>query len=99
MDIDIATEKQVFDEQGFIGPFKLWEPEVMTAWWKTQRMALLDPKNAARATFDNPANYAAPRHTGPQQDHYRTGHRPTVPDVARIRRAVLADGVLPKEPR
>ncbi|HLK57702.1 MAG TPA: chlorinating enzyme [Chthonomonadaceae bacterium] len=55
--MDLQAEKEIFDEQGYIGPFKLWEPEVMTAWWKEQRMALLDPKNKERATFDNPANY------------------------------------------
>lgn len=55
--MDLAAEKELFEEQGFIGPFKLWEPEVMTAWWKEQRKELLSPKNAERATFNNPANY------------------------------------------
>lgn len=53
----LAQEKKLFEEQGFIGPFKLWEPEVMTAWWKEQRLALLDPANAASAAFSNPMNY------------------------------------------
>lgn len=55
--MNLDEEKQQFEERGFIGPFKLWEPEVMTAWWKEQRLALLDPANTARATFDNPLNY------------------------------------------
>lgn len=55
--IDHVAERRLFEEQGFIGPFKLWEPEVMTAWWREQRMALLDRGNVERAAFANPANY------------------------------------------
>ncbi|GAB2810411.1 chlorinating enzyme [Streptomyces daliensis] len=55
--MDLETDKKTFAEQGFIGPFTLWEPEVMTAWWKKQRAALLDPRNKERAAFDNPVNY------------------------------------------
>jgi non-haem Fe2+, alpha-ketoglutarate-dependent halogenase len=55
--IDLDAEIRLFDRQGFIGPFTLWEPDVMTAWWKEQRRALLDPENRARAAFDNPVNY------------------------------------------
>lgn len=55
--MDLETDKKVFDERGFIGPFTLWEPDVMTAWWKEQRRALLDPKNKERAAFQNPVNY------------------------------------------
>jgi len=57
IDADFVAEKKTFEDRGFIGPFKLWEPEVMTAWWKEQRMALLDPKNNERAVFQNPMNY------------------------------------------
>lgn len=55
--MDLETDKKTFAEQGFIGPFTLWEPEEMTAWWKTQRKALLDPEKSARKVFDNPVNY------------------------------------------
>jgi chlorinating enzyme len=55
--MNLEAEKRLFDQQGFIGPFKLWEPEEMTAWWKAQRRALLDPKNTERAAFNNPVNY------------------------------------------
>lgn len=55
--MNLEAEKRLFDEQGFIGPFKLWEPEEMTAWWKEQRRALLDPRNTESATFNNPVNY------------------------------------------
>lgn len=55
--MDLETDKKTFAEQGFIGPFTLWEPEEMTAWWKTQRKALLDPDKSARKVFDNPMNY------------------------------------------
>lgn len=54
---DLAAERQTFDEQGFIGPLKLCEPDVMMSWWKEQRLMLLDPGNTKRATFDNPVNY------------------------------------------
>jgi len=57
LDIDYETERQTFAEQGYIGPFTLWEPEEMTAWWKKQRKALLDPEQNARKVFDNPVNY------------------------------------------
>lgn len=56
-EMDLEADKKTFEEQGFIGPFTLWEPEEMTAWWKKQRAALLDPRNTERATFDNPVNY------------------------------------------
>jgi chlorinating enzyme len=55
--MDLEQDKKTFAELGFIGPFTLWEPEEMTAWWKTQRKALLDPANNARKVFDNPVNY------------------------------------------
>ena len=50
--MDLATDRETFAEQGFIGPFTLWEPEEMTAWWKVQRKALLDPANNSR-DFDD----------------------------------------------
>jgi chlorinating enzyme len=55
--MDLEADKKTFDERGFIGPFTLWEPEEMTAWWKVQRKALLDPAKSARKVFDNPVNY------------------------------------------
>jgi chlorinating enzyme len=57
LDIDLQLERKKFDEQGFIGPFKLWEPEEMTSFWKSQRAALMDPEKSARKIFDNPVNY------------------------------------------
>jgi non-haem Fe2+, alpha-ketoglutarate-dependent halogenase len=55
--MDLVAERKHFDEQGFIGPFKLWEPDFMRAWWKEQRRELLDPQNKQFAVFDNPMNY------------------------------------------
>lgn len=55
--MNLEAEKATFEKQGFMGPFKLWEPEVMTAWWKEQRRALLNPANSERACFANPLNY------------------------------------------
>ena len=53
----LATEQTLFEQQGFIGPCKLWEPQEMTAWWKEQRRALMSPENTERAAFANPLNY------------------------------------------
>jgi chlorinating enzyme len=55
--MDLETDRKTFAEQGYIGPFTLWEPEEMTVWWKEQRKALLDPANNERKAFDNPMNY------------------------------------------
>lgn len=55
--MDLDEDRRLFAEQGYIGPFTLWEPEEMTTWWKQQRRALLDPAAGARKTFDNPVNY------------------------------------------
>lgn len=55
--MDLEADRRTFAERGYIGPFKLWEPEEMTAWWKVQRKALLDPANDSRKAFDNPMNY------------------------------------------
>jgi non-heme Fe2+,alpha-ketoglutarate-dependent halogenase len=55
--VNLDDDRKTFEERGFIGPFTLWEPEVMRAWWKKQRAALLNPETAGRAIFDNPVNY------------------------------------------
>jgi chlorinating enzyme len=54
---DPDRERRTFAEQGYIGPFTLWEPEEMRAWWKAQRKALMDPVAGSRKVFDNPVNY------------------------------------------
>jgi len=55
--MDLDTDQKTFAKRGYMGPFTLWEPEQMTAWWKVQRKALLDPANDAVKAFDNPVNY------------------------------------------
>jgi len=55
--MNIDDDRRTFEEQGFIGPFKLWEPEVMRAFWKKQRALMLDSETSSRAIFDNPMNY------------------------------------------
>jgi non-heme Fe2+,alpha-ketoglutarate-dependent halogenase len=55
--VDLRADRETFAEQGYIGPFTLWEPEEMTAWWKRNRKELLSPENDARKAFDNPVNY------------------------------------------
>ncbi len=53
----LEQDKRDFETNGFIGPFKLWEPEEMTQWWREQRRILLDPESRKNAVFDNPVNY------------------------------------------
>jgi non-haem Fe2+, alpha-ketoglutarate-dependent halogenase len=55
--MDLELDRKTFAEQGYIGPFTLWQPEEMAAWWKTQRKTLLDQAASARKVFDNPVNY------------------------------------------
>lgn len=55
--MDFREEKALFAKQGFIGPFRLWEPDIMNAWWKERRSELLDPKSTLHRCFDNPVNY------------------------------------------
>lgn len=55
--MDAEALRTTFAERGYIGPFTLWEPDEMTAWWKQQRKALLDPANDALKAFDNTINY------------------------------------------
>lgn len=39
-------ELKTFADQGFIGPFKVMDPDEMTAVWRTERLALLDRSKA-----------------------------------------------------
>lgn len=55
--MDLEADRNTFAQRGYIGPFTLWEPQEMTAWWKVQRKALLDPANDHVKAFDNPVNY------------------------------------------
>jgi non-haem Fe2+, alpha-ketoglutarate-dependent halogenase len=55
--VNREAELNQFNEQGFLGPFKLWEPDVMRAWWKEQRAQLLNPERNRRKVFSNPLNY------------------------------------------
>lgn len=41
-----TTELQFFEENGYLGPFTLFEPEEMTALWKEIRIGLLETENA-----------------------------------------------------
>jgi chlorinating enzyme len=42
-----TEEKKFFDDNGYIGPFTLYEPEEMTRIWDGVRMDILDPSGAA----------------------------------------------------
>lgn len=79
---------KTFAEQGYVGPFTLWEPERMTAWWKGLRKALLDPANDARRVFDNPVNYD--RHL----DIPALGKLVTEPAIGRRMQALIGPDVL-----
>ncbi|WP_437755424.1 chlorinating enzyme [Sorangium sp. So ce1389] len=48
-------DKAFFDENGYIGPFTIYEPEVVNAMWKQLRMQLLDKKKAIYG--NNKMNY------------------------------------------
>jgi chlorinating enzyme len=86
--IDLDADARLFAERGFIGPFKLWEPSEMTAWWKEQRRELLDPRSSERAVFDNPANYD--RHL----DISGLSRLITEPDLVRRFQALIGPDVL-----
>ncbi|MFI0939422.1 chlorinating enzyme [Streptomyces sp. NPDC021020] len=86
--MDLETDVKTFDEQGFIGPFTLWEPEEMTAWWKQQRKALLDPANNERKAFDNPVNYD--RHL----DISGLGRLITEPEIVERMQALIGPDIL-----
>jgi non-haem Fe2+, alpha-ketoglutarate-dependent halogenase len=87
-DIDVEQVRRTFAEQGYVGPFTLWEPEQMAAWWKQQRKALLDPAHDARKVFDNPVNYD--RHL----DVPGLGRLITEPAIVRRMQALIGADVL-----
>ncbi len=86
--VDPETDVKVFAEQGYIGPFTLWEPDEMAAWWKVQRKALLDPANNARKVFDNPVNYD--RHL----DISALSKLITEPEIVRRMQAIIGPDIL-----
>lgn len=50
---DSERERQTFSENGFIGPFTLWTPDKMNAFWNEQRKVLLDPVMQEFAPYPN----------------------------------------------
>ncbi|WP_320069474.1 chlorinating enzyme [Micromonospora sp. RTGN7] len=85
--MDLENDRKTFAEQGYIGPFTLWEPGEMAAWWKVQRKALLNPDNNARKVFDNPVNYD--RHL----DIPGLSKLITEPEIVRRIQAIIGDDV------
>ena len=81
--MDLRADRETFAEQGYIGPFTLWEPEEMTAWWKANRRELLNPENDTRKAFDNPVNYD--RHL----DIPGLSRLITEPEIVRDRKSVV----------
>lgn len=86
-DTSVEQDRTTFADRGYIGPFTLWEPEEMTAWWKTQRKALLDPANNAVKAFDNPVNYD--RHL----DVGGLSRLITEPEIVRRMQALIGDDI------
>lgn len=86
--MDLENDRKTFAEQGYIGPFTLWDPEEMTRWWKVQRKALLDPANNARKAFDNPVNYD--RHL----DIPGLGQLITAPEIVRRMQALIGPDIV-----
>ncbi|WP_030921945.1 chlorinating enzyme [Streptosporangium amethystogenes] len=86
--MNLDADRAAFAEQGYIGPFTLWEPEEMKAWWKIQRKALLDPENNARKAFDNPVNYD--RHL----DIPGLSKLITEPEIVRRKQALIGSDVI-----
>ena len=86
--MDLEQDRRTFAEQGYIGPFTLWEPGEMAAWWKERRKALLDPARSARKVFDNPVNYD--RHL----DVPGLGSLITEPEIVRRMQAIIGSDVL-----
>ncbi|XVQ07076.1 chlorinating enzyme [Spirillospora sp. CA-255316] len=85
---DLDQDRRTFEEQGFIGPFTLFEPDEMKRFWREQRAALLDPEASSRAVFDNPVNYD--RHL----DIPGLGRIITEPAMVRRMQALIGDDVL-----
>ena len=53
----LPEEKAVFERDGVVGPFKLWDADDMRAFWRELRAEVLNPMNNKFAVFDNPINY------------------------------------------
>lgn len=54
--MNLELERAQFERDGVIGPFKLWDSDTMTRWWKELRRKLLTGEGA-QPIFDNPVNY------------------------------------------
>ena len=90
-------EKKSFYENGFAGPFTLFEPEEMTRIWNEVRLDLLDTSNAPFP--DSRLNYdPASRHSQSQPDHQQPAARRQDLLDPRPGRAELAHRMVPEVP-
>ncbi|WP_437937399.1 chlorinating enzyme [Sorangium sp. So ce341] len=79
-------DKAFFDENGYIGPFTIYEPEVVSAMWKKVRMQLLDKKKAIYG--NNKMNYD--RHLDIKILSDLVSH----PDIVRRVQSILGPNIL-----
>lgn len=80
------AEKTFFADNGYIGPYKIYEPETVEAMWQKVRLQLLDKKNAVYG--DNKMNYD--RHLDVKLLSDIVSH----PDIVRRVQNVLGPNVL-----
>jgi chlorinating enzyme len=86
--MNFEGDQKTFADRGYIGPFTLWEPQKMAAWWKVQRKALLDPANDPVKVFGNPVNYD--RHL----DIPGLSRLITEPEIVRRMQAIIGPDIL-----
>jgi len=82
----VEHDKAFFDENGYIGPFTIYEPEVAAALWKQVRVQLLDKKNAIYG--NNKMNYD--RHL----DNKILSDIVSHPDIVRRVQSILGPNIL-----
>jgi non-haem Fe2+, alpha-ketoglutarate-dependent halogenase len=83
---DAAQDKAFFDENGYIGPFSIYEPHATEAMWKKVRIEMLDKSNAIYG--DNKMNYD--RHL----DNKILSDIVSHPDIVRRVQAILGPNIL-----
>jgi chlorinating enzyme len=79
-------DKTFFDQNGYIGPFTIYEPEIADAMWKKVRVRLLNKKNAIYR--DNKMNYD--RHLDIKALSDIVSH----PDIVRRVQSILGPNIL-----
>ena len=84
--VPVEHDKAFFDENGYIGPFTIYEPELVGEMWKQVRVQLLDKKNAIYG--NNKMNYD--RHL----DNKILSDIVSHPDIVRRVQSILGPNIL-----